>query len=134
VKTISALNHCYWRLRIFGFFWFTIEQYLGIVTNPDMMINGVNVADASVLEWQVLEPGLSFSATMLVSLDGHHRPMFVAVFLSQNRRGSPCRWARRRSKKTRPLSPSRCSPPSSTSLRLLVYLGIAYLLHQPAPG
>jgi magnesium transporter len=122
-ETISALIIAT-GVSVFGFFWFTVEQYLGIVTNPDMMINGVNVADASVFNGECWNLDF-FQATMLVSLTVTIA-LFVAVFFAKIVAVLLPMGAAAIKK-----DPAIVSQPLLTTIvdvsSLLVYLGIAYL-------
>lgn len=61
-----------------GFFWFTFEQYMGIVSNPDVMIDNVIPSVWNGKCWNLT----FFNAAMMVSLTVS-LALFVAVFLSK---------------------------------------------------
>jgi magnesium transporter len=68
-------------VSLIGFIWFTLEQYLGIVTNPDL--DGLVVNHRAFgLEWPLLESGFLQCAAMMVSLFVS-LALFVAIFFSK---------------------------------------------------
>jgi magnesium transporter len=109
-------------VSLFGFIWFTAEQYLGIVTNPDVLIDGVAASVWNGKCWNMT----FFSATMMVSLVVTIA-LFVAVFLSKIVAVLLPMGAAALKK-----DPAIVSQPLLTTIvdvsSLLVYFGVAYIL------
>lgn len=116
-------------LSAFGFLWFTIEQYTGIVKNPDLSF--VNAAQETIYPniWNGACWTMNFfSSTMLVSLVVTIA-LFVAVFLAKLVAVLLPMGAAAIKK-----DPAIVSQPLLTTIvdvsSLLVYFGIAYLFIQ----